>query len=79
MPTTAELEAIAHQIKTAQDKGLPVTQITSQHPGFDTAAAYAVADLIHAMRLAGGARAVGRKIGFTNPAMWAQYGVSAPV
>ena len=79
MPTTAELDAIAHQIKTAQDLGLPLTQITSQHPGFDTAAAYAVADLIHAMRLAEGARAVGRKIGFTNPAMWAQYGVSAPV
>ena len=79
MQTTAELEAIAHQIKTAQDQGLPLTQITSQHPGFDTAAAYAVADLIHAMRLAEGARAVGRKIGFTNPAMWAQYGVSAPV
>ena len=79
MPTTAELEAIAHQIKTAQDQGLPLTQITSQHAGFDSNAAYAVADLIHAMRLAEGARAVGRKIGFTNPAMWAQYGVSAPV
>lgn len=74
-----ELNAIAHQIKTAQDHGLPLTQITSQHTGFDSAAAYAVADLIHAMRLAEGARAVGRKIGFTNPAMWAQYGVSAPV
>lgn len=79
MPTTAELEAIAHQIKTAQDQGLPLTQITSQHAGFDTNAAYAVANLIHAMRLSEGARAVGRKIGFTNPAMWAQYGVSAPV
>ena len=79
MPTTTELEAIAHQIKTAQDQGLPLTQITSQHAGFDTSAAYAVADLIHAMRLSEGARAVGRKIGFTNPAMWAQYGVSAPV
>ena len=79
MQTTAEIEAIAHQIKTAQDQGLPLTQITSQHPGFDTATAYAVADLIHAMRLAEGARAVGRKIGFTNPAMWAQYGVAAPV
>ena len=79
MPTTTELEAIAHQIKTAQDQGLPLTQITSQHAGFDSNAAYAVADLIHAMRLAEGARAVGRKIGFTNPAMWAQYGVSAPV
>ena len=79
MPTTAELDVIAHQIKTAQDQGLPLTQITSQHAGFDSNAAYAVADLIHAMRVAEGARAVGRKIGFTNPAMWAQYGVSAPV
>ena len=79
MPTTAELETIAHQIKTARDQGLPLTQITSQHAGFDSNAAYAVAELIHTMRLAEGARAVGRKIGFTNPAMWAQYGVSAPV
>jgi len=79
MPTTAELEAIAHQIKTARDQGLPLTQITSQHAGFDSNAAYAVADLVHGMCLSEGARAVGRKIGFTNPAMWAQYGVSAPV
>lgn len=79
MPHVAELQAIARQIKTAQDQGLPLHQITSLHAGFDADAAYAVAELIHVMRLAGGARAVGRKIGFTNPAMWAQYGVSAPV
>ena len=79
MPTVAELHAIAQQIKTAQDQGLRLTQITAQHAGFDTVAAYAVADLVHAMYLAEGAQAVGRKIGFTNPAMWAQYGVSAPV
>ena len=79
MPTTTELQAIARQIKNAQDQGLQLTQITSQYAGFDMADAYVVADLIHAMRLAEGARAVGRKIGFTNPAMWAQYGVGAPV
>ena len=79
MPTTAELHAIARLVKTAQDQGLPLTPITSQTTGFDSTTAYAVADLIHAMRLADGARAVGRKIGFTNPAMWAQYGVGAPV
>jgi 2-keto-4-pentenoate hydratase len=79
MPTPTELQAIARQIKTAQDQGLPLTQITSQYAGFDAANAYAVADLVHAMRLDEGARAVGRKIGFTNPAMWPQYGVSNPV
>ena len=79
MLTTTELQAIALHVKTAQDQGLSLQQITAQYPEFDAAAAYRVADLIHAMRLAEGARAVGRKIGFTNPAMWAQYGVSAPV
>lgn len=79
MPDTFDIHAIANQVKTAQDQGLQMPQITSQHAGFDTAAAYAVADLIHAMRLAEGAQAVGRKIGFTNPAMWEQYGVAAPI
>ena len=79
MPTTFDINTIAHQIKTAQDQGLPMPQITSLHAAFDTTAAYAVADLIHNMRLADGAHAVGRKIGFTNPAMWAQYGVAAPI
>lgn len=79
MPTSFDIQAISRQIKTAQDKGLPLTQITAQQAGFDPVAAYAVADQVHALRLAGGARAVGRKIGFTNPAMWEQYGVAAPI
>ena len=79
MSSTAVIEAIAQQIKTAQDQGLQLAPITLRHTGFDTAAAYAVADVLHAMRLAEGARPAGRKIGFTNPAMWPQYGVFAPV
>ena len=79
MLTTPELQAIALHVKTAQDRCLPLAQITAQYPGFDAASAYASADLIHAMRLSEGARPVGRKIGFTNPAMWTQYGVSAPI
>ncbi len=79
MPTSFDIQAIARQIKTAQDKGLPLTQITAQHASFDPATAYAVADQVHAWRLAEGAKPVGRKIGFTNPAMWEQYGVAAPI
>ena len=45
MLAATELHAIASLIKTAQDRGLPLTQITSQHAGFDTAAAYAVAEI----------------------------------
>ena len=70
MPTAGELSTIAQHIKTAQDQGLSLKQPTAEQPGFDAAAAYVVADLIHAMRLAEGARAVGRKIGLTNPALW---------
>lgn len=47
--------------------------------GLDLPAAYAVAGLIHRERLRQGAVPVGRKIGFTNPAMWALYGVDEPI
>jgi 2-keto-4-pentenoate hydratase len=39
----------------------------------------AIAGEIHARRLARGERPVGRKIGFTNRTIWAEYGVSAPI
>ncbi len=51
MLSTAELQAIARQVKTTQDQGLEMVQITSKYTGFDSAAAYAVADLVHARRL----------------------------
>ena len=38
-----------------------------------------VADLIYRARLAEGAKPVGRKIGFTNPAMWDRFGVREPI
>lgn len=75
----SELACIAQQIKTAQDQQLHLGLLTAQHPGFDVSDAYAAGRMVHAARLAEGARPVGRKIGFTNPAMWARYGVGAPV
>ena len=41
--------------------------------------AYRVTPLVRQMYEAGGARALGRKIGFTNRTIWAQYGVYAPI
>ncbi len=35
--------------------------------------------LVRQMYEAGGAKAIGRKIGFTNRTIWAQYGVYAPI
>ncbi len=41
--------------------------------------AYRVTPLVRQMYEAAGAKTVGRKIGFTNRTIWAQYGVYAPV
>ena len=79
MPSTAQNHAIAQQVKAAQDGTRQIARLTDQYRGFDLPAAYAVAQLIHQARLAEGARTVGRKIGFTNPDMWALYGVRAPI
>ncbi len=74
-----DLQAIAYEIKAAQDEVRRIAPFTSRVPGFDDAAAYEVSRLVHDMRLREGAVAVGRKIGFTNPDLWDVYGVRAPI
>jgi len=53
--------------------------LTSRLSQFRNDEAYAVAQLIHEMRIKEGAVPVGRKIGFTNPEMWSIYGVCEPI
>ena len=48
-------------------------------PQLSLEAAYRVARLVRDMRVARGARVVGRKIGFTNRTIWDEYGVHAPI
>lgn len=79
MPSTFDAELVARQIKAAQDESRQLAPLTAQHPGFDMQAAYEVAHLVHQARLADGETPMGRKLGFTNPAMWARYGVKEPV
>jgi 2-keto-4-pentenoate hydratase len=74
-----EIADIARRMKAAQDEVRQIPQWTTQAGHFDLETAYEVAHLIHQARLADGAIAVGRKIGFTNPDMWARYGVRAPI
>jgi len=47
-------------------------------PGLSLTQAYEIAALRHALRLAAGDRAIGRKIGHTNTANWAAQGLAAP-
>ena len=79
MKRTLDLEAIALEMKAAQDLGKQVELLSARMSGFDNAAAYEVARLIHQARMREGASPVGRKIGFTNRDMWRVYGVREPI
>ena len=73
------LQTIADEIKAAQDQCKQIIPLTSQLNEFGNEEAYAVAQMIHKMRIKEGATPVGRKIGFTNPEMWSIYGVYEPI
>ena len=79
MSAELDLDALAEEMKAAQDAVLQIEPFTSRIPGFDLPSAYEVADLIHRARLQEGAKPVGRKIGFTNPDMWTRFGVREPI
>jgi 2-keto-4-pentenoate hydratase len=77
--TGAQLNAAAREIKAAQDQARQIEPFAGRIEGFDLDAGYEVARRVHADRLAEGARALGRKIGFTNYGMWTRYGVCDPI
>jgi 2-keto-4-pentenoate hydratase len=79
MPTELDLDALAQEMKVAQDSAGQVQPFSTRIQGFDLSAAYKVAHLIHDARLTEGATPVGRKIGFTNPNMWSKFGVCEPI
>jgi len=74
-----DLQTIADEIKAAQDQCKQIVPLTSQLSEFSNGEAYAVAQLIHEMRIKEGNVPLGRKIGFTNPEMWSIYGVDEPI
>lgn len=79
MKTVPDLHAIAREMQEAQDHAEQLAPFTDRYDGFDLGAAYATAQWIHDARCRAGAIPVGRKIGFTNPDMWALYGVREPI
>jgi 2-oxo-3-hexenedioate decarboxylase len=79
MTNQSDLDAIAREMKIAQDQCQQLEPFTSRHKDFGNTEAYAVANLIHEMRVNEGAVLIGRKIGFTNPNIWPTYGVYEPI
>ncbi len=74
-----DIEAIAREALDAVEGSRPIALFSARFPAFDLDAAYEAVALAHRLRAARGARAVGRKIGFTNRTIWAEYGVYAPI
>jgi 2-keto-4-pentenoate hydratase len=65
-----EAESLAHKLLSAYETGQMVPVAPSALPGFDLNTAYEVEAILKRLREAGGHRAIGRKVGYANKAMW---------
>jgi 2-oxo-3-hexenedioate decarboxylase len=74
-----DVAGIARELLHALDEGQIVPSIATRHPGFGWEDSYAVASEIVRLRRARGEQTVGRKIGFTNRKIWAEYGATSPI
>jgi 2-oxo-3-hexenedioate decarboxylase len=72
-------DAIAAELLAALDGNRLIEPVTNRDPGFDADAAYGVSAEILKRRRARGEEPIGRKVGFTNRTIWAEYGVSSPI
>jgi len=65
-----EVETVARELLSAYEAGEMVAVAPSARPGFDLNTAYEVEAALKQFREAAGHRAVGRKVGYANKAMW---------
>jgi 2-keto-4-pentenoate hydratase len=65
-----EVEVLARELMSAYETGQMVAIPGSARPGFDLNTAYEVETLLKQFREAAGHKAVGRKVGYANKAMW---------
>jgi 2-keto-4-pentenoate hydratase len=73
------IQVVATELLAALDGRCTVEPITGRDADFDSAAAYQVSAEILCRRRGRGETPIGRKIGFTNRGIWAEYGVAAPM
>lgn len=74
-----DITKIAKELLDALDSGGTIPSIVGRHSDFGWNEGYAVAAELLKLRRARGERTVGRKIGFTNRNIWAEYGATAPI
>jgi len=78
-PGNITLNTIAAEAFGALDGTRQIPPFSSRPDGLTVDDAYRVAPLVRQMYEKRGLKAVGRKIGFTNRTIWAEYGVYAPI
>jgi 2-oxo-3-hexenedioate decarboxylase len=74
-----DIQDIAKEAFAVLGTGRQVAPFSGRHPDFGPEDAYRVTAAVRALRETRGERAVGRKIGFTNRTIWAEYNVHAPM
>jgi 2-oxo-3-hexenedioate decarboxylase len=72
-------EAIAAEALAAMDDARQIPPFSARYPGLTLDDAYRISARLCALRMARGERVIGRKIGFTNRTIWAEYAVYAPM
>jgi 2-oxo-3-hexenedioate decarboxylase len=72
-------EAIAAEALAATDDARQIAPFSARYPGLTLDDAYRISARLCALRTARGERVIGRKIGFTNRTIWAEYAVYAPM
>jgi 2-keto-4-pentenoate hydratase len=78
MTGALDYAAAARALRSARDEGRTLDVLLSRSPGLSLADAYRVQDQVTALRLAGGEKLAGWKLGYTSAVMRAQMGVEAP-
>src|ERR1700733_4124480 len=74
-----DIQEIAQQLLAVLGTGRQIAPLSKAYPDFGLEEAYQITAAVRAEREARGERPVGRKIGFTNRTIWAEYDVYAPI
>jgi 2-keto-4-pentenoate hydratase len=75
----ADIHVVADEVFATIGTDCQVTPFTSRPEGLTLDGSYRVIALLNKMYEARGDKRLGRKIGFTNRAIWEQYNVYAPI
>lgn len=73
------VERLAKEVLDLLGTGRQAAPFSSRHTGFGLAEAYDIVARVAALRKARGETPLGRKIGFTNRAVWEGHGIAAPI